>query len=259
MDGPRPGGRHPPRRRAMIRIEQRDAVAWLTIDRGGARNAFDLAGWQGLSDAVAQIDGATRAVILRAADPTSFTAGADIAEIAANRLKAGWPERFLHAMRAAIDSLASLPMPVIAAIDGGCYGAGVALALAADVRIAGQGARFAVTPAKLGLLYPATDVKRLISLVGPGQAARMLMTGDGIDAAEAARIGLVEQVVPRANDAAEEMAGRMAANAPGAVAGLKAVLRRPDPAVHDQAFLAALVGDELGTGLASFAARTVKP
>jgi enoyl-CoA hydratase/carnithine racemase len=243
----------------MIRIERRDAVAWLAIDRGGARNAFDLAGWRGLSDAVAEIDSTTRAVILRAEDTTSFSAGADIAEIAANRLKAGWPEQFLREMRAAIDSLAALPMPVIAAIDGGCYGAGVALALAADVRIAGQDARFAVTPAKLGLLYPATDVKRLIALVGPGQAARMLMTGDMIDAAEAVRIRLVEQVVPFASDAAEEMAGRIAANAPGAVAGLKAILRRTDPAVQDQAFLAALVGDELGTGLAGFAARKTSP
>ncbi|VXC94771.1 enoyl-CoA hydratase/isomerase family protein [Sphingomonas sp. AX6] len=239
----------------MIRLDHRDGIARLTINRGGARNAFDLAGWRSVSDAVARIDLDTRAVILCSADPTSFSAGADISEIAANRLASGWPERFLSEMRAAIDSLAALPMPVIAAIDGSCFGAGVALALAADVRIAGESARFAVTPAKLGLLYPAIDVQRLIAAIGTGQASRMLMTGDVVNAVEAARIGLIEQVVPNATDTAAGMAARIAANAPGAIAGLKATLRNPDPATQDVAFLAALIGKELGSGLADFASR----
>ncbi len=239
----------------MIRLDQQDGIARLTIDRGGARNAFDLAGWRSLSDAIVRIATDTRAVILCSPDPTSFSAGADISEIAANRLVPDWPEHFLGDMRAAIDGLAVLPMPVIAAIDGGCFGAAVALALAADMRIGGEGARFAVTPAKLGLLYPAVDVQRLIAVVGCGRASRLLLTGDAIDAAEAARTGLIEQVVPNALDAAQAIAERIAANKPGAVAGLKALLRNPAPAIHDAAFLDALSGEELGAGLATFAAR----
>lgn len=239
----------------MIRIDQQGAIARIVIDRGRARNAFDLAGWRSLGDAVARIDGDTRAVILCSADPTSFTAGADISEIAANRLVSDWPERFLGEMRAAIDGVATLPIPVIAAIDGGCFGAGVALALAADIRITGAAARFAVTPAKLGLLYPAVDVQRLIAGVGRGQASRLLLTGDAIDAAEAARIGLVEQVVQDASEAAQAMAQRIVANKPGAVAGLKNVLRHPDPAIHDPPFVTALASDELAEGLAGFASR----
>ena len=239
----------------MIRLDQRDGIAWLTIDRGGARNAFDLAGWRSLSDAVARIAADSRAVILCSADAASFSAGADISEIAANRLTPDWPERFLGDMRDAIDGVAALPMPVIAAIDGGCFGAAVALMLAADMRIGGEGARFAVTPARLGLLYPAIDVRRLIAAVGRGQASRLLLTGDAIDAAEAARTGLIEQVVPNALDAAQAIAERIAANKPGAVAGLKALLRNPAPAIHDAAFLDALSGKELGEGLAGFAAR----
>lgn len=239
----------------MIRLVQRDGIARLTIDRGGARNAFDLAGWRSLSDATTRIAADTRAVILCSADPASFSAGADISEIAANRLTPDWPERFLGDMRAAIDGVAALPMPVIAAIDGGCFGAAVALALAADIRIGGKGARLAVTPAKLGLLYPAIDVQRLIAAVGRGAASHLLLTGDSVDASEAARIGLVAHVAPNAADAAQTMTERIAANKPAAVAGLKAVLRNPDPAVHDAAFLDALSDDELGEGLAGFAAR----
>jgi len=239
----------------MIRLDQQDGIARIVIDRGRARNAFDLAGWRSLSDAVARVDADARAIILCSADATSFSAGADIAEIAANRMEPGWGVRFLTDMRAAIDGIAALPMPVIAAIDGGGFGAAVALALAADMRIAGDAARFAVTPAKLGLLYPAIDVQRLIARVGRGQASRLLLSGDAIDAAEAARIGLVEQVVPDALEAAQAMAERIVANKPGAVAGLKRVLRHPDPALHDAAFVAALANDELGEGLAGFAAR----
>lgn len=239
----------------MIYLSQQDGIARLTIHRGGARNAFDLAGWRGLSDAVARIDAGNRVVILCSTDPKGFSAGADIAEIAAQRLVPCWGERFLADMRQAIDGVAALPMPVIAAIDGGCFGAAVALTLAADVRIAGSGARFAVTPAKLGLLYPAIDVQRLIATVGRGQASRLLLTGDAVDAPEAARIGLVQQVVPNAIDAAADMAARIAANAPVAVAGLKSIMGHPDSAAHDAAFLSALVGDELGAGLAGFAAR----
>ena len=239
----------------MIRLDHQGGIAHLTIDRGGARNAFDLAGWRRLGDAVAKITADARAVILSSADPAGFSAGADIAEIAADRLAPGWPERFLADMRAAIDGVAALPMPVIAAIDGGCFGAAVALALAADIRIGGEAARFAVTPARLGLLYPAIDVQRLIAAIGRGQASRLLFTGDRIDADKAERIGLIDQVAPNAAIAAQAMAERIAANKPCAVAGLKAIVRHPDPAIHDRAFLAALVGDELGTGLAEFATR----
>ncbi len=239
----------------MIHLDQQGGIARFVIDRGRARNAFDLAGWRSLSNTVARINADTRAVILCSADAGSFSAGADIAEIAANRMEPGWGVRFLNDMRTAIDGIAALPMPVIAAIDGGCFGAGVALALAADVRIAGEAGRFAVTPAKLGLLYPAVDVQRLIAEVGRGQASRLLLTGDAIDAAEAGRIGLVDQVVPDALEASQAMAERIVANKPGAVAGLKRALRHPDPAIHDAAFVTALANDELGEGLAGFAAR----
>ena len=100
--------------------------------------------------------------------------------------------RFRETMRDGLDALRNLPIPTIAVIHGACYGAGIALAMACDLRIAAADARFAITPAKIGISYPQEDVHRLTELVGPGQAARLLFTALAIDGAEAARIGLVE-------------------------------------------------------------------
>jgi enoyl-CoA hydratase/carnithine racemase len=103
--------------------------------------------------------------------------------------------RFRRAMRSACEELAGLPIATLAWIDGPCFGAGVALAMAADVRAAAPAATFALTPAKIGIGYPQEDVARLVGLVGPGWAARLLFTGASVEAAMAERIGLVEAVV----------------------------------------------------------------
>ena len=78
-------------------------------------------------------------------------------------------------MRRGLDSLRDLTIATVALVEGPCYGAGVALALACDLRIAGPGARFAITPAKFGISYPQEDVAGLVALVGPGQASRLLL------------------------------------------------------------------------------------
>jgi enoyl-CoA hydratase len=126
-------------------------------------------------------------------------------------------------------------MPTIAAIEGGCYGAGVALALACDIRVAGEDARFAVTPAKLGIGYPRQDVARLVRQVGRGHAARLLFTACAIDADEALAIGLVE-----ARGDARAVAETIASYAPEAVGLLKRTLDHPEDARLDLAFEAAL-------------------
>lgn len=193
----------------MFRLAFDDGVARLTLDRPEARNAIPADGWADLRAAVGEAAGA-RLLILSGAG-SAFCAGADLSDFAAMRNEEGARVRFREEMRAALGSLRALPMPTIAAISGPCYGAGVALAMACDLRIATSSAAFAITPAKIGLSYPQEDVHRLVALVGPGQAARLLFTGMSIEAAEAARIGLVELVDPdesalidaiRANDGA---------------------------------------------------------
>jgi enoyl-CoA hydratase/carnithine racemase len=179
-------------------------------------------------------------------------------EIAALADDAARRAPFRQAMRDALEPLARLPMPVIAVIDGDCFGAGVALALAADLRVAGPRAVFAIPPAKLGITYPQEDIARLVALVGPGQAGRLLYAAARIDAAQAARIGLVEVVAQDALAEAMELASTMAALSPASLAALKhAVARVPlghDPGL-DAAFDEAFAGADFREGLAAFGER----
>jgi enoyl-CoA hydratase/carnithine racemase len=239
----------------MIAHHIADGIATIVLDAPATRNALPMAGWQALADAVAAVaEAGPRVVVLCGGGPGRFCSGSDLGEIAE---LADYPERrapFRQAMRDALDPLAALPMPVIAAIDGDCFGAGVALALAADWRVAGPRAAFAITPAKLGITYPQEDVARLVALVGRGQAARLLCGATRIDAAEAARIGLVEVLAEDAMDQARAIA----ALSPASLRALKAAVARAplghDPAL-DQAFDDAFGQQDLREGLAAFRER----
>lgn len=173
----------------MFRLIREGEAARLTLARPEARNAIPLAGWAELSRLLRDL-GPARLLIV--AGEGAFCAGADLSDFATMRAEEGGIAHFRQTMRAALDALRDLPIPTIAVVDGPCYGAGVALAMACDLRIAGPRASFAITPAKIGISYPQEDVHRLVELVGPGQAARLLFTAIAIDGAEAARIGLVE-------------------------------------------------------------------
>jgi enoyl-CoA hydratase/carnithine racemase len=221
----------------MIGWERHDEIAVLTVDRGGARNAIPIAGWDALAQTAHEIGTSNaRAVILRSAMPGVFSAGADLAEFRQLVEQPPLRKHFREAMHAGIEAVAALPMPVIAAIDGGCFGAAVALALACDIVVAGDEAVFATTPAKLGLTYPASDVARLKARIGEGHAALMLFSGVRIDADEAARIGVAHRRVAHAQPAAHELANAIAANVPEAVRALKSVLRDPAAEEHARAF-----------------------
>jgi enoyl-CoA hydratase/carnithine racemase len=215
----------------MISLDRDGPVARLTLDRAERRNAMGTAHFLALADAVSRVPRDAAVVLLQSAVPGTFSAGADLKEIArlAEELERRAP--FHRAIRAAADALAALPMPVVAAIDGGCHGAAFALILAADVRIAGPEASFAIPPARLGIAYPAEDLARLAALIGPGQAARLVFTAETIDAAEAQRIGLVEAI----GDGAA-VAAAIAGNDPAALASLKAMLRDPAALGHAGAF-----------------------
>ncbi|MGN5374338.1 enoyl-CoA hydratase/isomerase family protein [Sphingomonas hankookensis] len=122
-------------------------IATLWLARGSARNALPTGGWRALADRVAALAASdARAVILASREAGVFSAGADIAEFADLQRDPARRAGFREQLSAAIEGVAVLPMPVIAAIDGGCFGAGVALMLACDIAIAGDGARFAVPP-----------------------------------------------------------------------------------------------------------------
>jgi enoyl-CoA hydratase/carnithine racemase len=205
-----------------LSIEQQ--VARLVIDRPEARNAVPAGQWQALAASAIQAEREGARLLIVSGARGAFCAGADLGDFPA--LARHEPARvaFRLSMRRAFESLGQLGIPAIAAIDGPCFGAGVALAMACDMRIAGPNARFAITPAKLGISYPQEDVHRLVSLVGTGQAARLLFGAGTIDGAEAARIGLVELHSSTAEAFEEALASlteAILANSPHSLALLK--------------------------------------
>lgn len=206
-----------------LTLDQAGPIARIRIDRADKRNAFTQAMWEALPELVAEaVAGSARVIVLQSATPGIFCAGADIAELMANKDDPAWRAANQAAINRAQHDLARAAKPVIAEIDGDCVGGGCGLALAADIRIASPRSRFGITPAKLGLVYPLHDTKLLVDLVGPGQAKRILFTGALIDGAEALRIGLIDLVA----ESAAEVAAQVAANSAHSLRAMKAMVRR---------------------------------
>jgi enoyl-CoA hydratase/carnithine racemase len=229
----------------MFLLERNDDYARLTLDRPEARNAIPAAGWAELADKIDVVERHdVRMLVVMGADET-FCAGADLDDLAAMNGDAEAIARFREDMRAALDRLRGLAIPTIALIQGHCYGAGVALAMACDLRIAARQARFAITPAKIGISYPQEDVHRLVALVGPGQAARMLFNAEIVYGEEAKHIGLVELHMPSEKAAFEAIL----ANDSESMAVLKQAIARAAKGVRsdpgmDERFDALIGGGE---------------
>ncbi|MFC9097244.1 enoyl-CoA hydratase/isomerase family protein [Streptomyces sp. NPDC057072] len=166
-----------------------DGVATVVIHHPAKRNAMTAGMWEALPpllDAMAA-DPAVRVLVLTGEGGT-FCAGADISTLR------GSPQQAQTLAVLAEEALAAFPKPTLAAIRGHCVGGGSQLAAACDLRFAEEGAFFGVTPAKLGIVYPASSTRRLVSLVGPGTAKYLLFSGELIDAARALRTGLLDEV-----------------------------------------------------------------
>ncbi|MCT7353190.1 enoyl-CoA hydratase-related protein [Streptomyces sp. 15-116A] len=168
-----------------------DSVATVVISHPAKRNAMTAAMWAALPPLLAGLadDPGVRVLVLTGEGGT-FCAGADISTLR---------ESAFEAQRLAVaaeEALAAFPKPTLAAIRGHCVGGGAQLAAACDLRFAEQDALFGVTPAKLGIVYPASSTRRLVSLVGPATAKYLLFSGELIDTERALRTGLVDEVLP---------------------------------------------------------------
>ncbi|HEY0312736.1 MAG TPA: enoyl-CoA hydratase/isomerase family protein [Allosphingosinicella sp.] len=238
----------------MFELTFEGEVARLRLARPESRNAIPLAGWQDLARRVAEAGEGGARLLLISGDEKAFSAGADITEFPALPDDPAARTAFRRAMRAGIEAVAEAPMPTAALIEGPCYGAAVALVMACDLRVAGPRAAFAITPAKFGISYPQEDVHRLVAFVGQGQAARLLLTARTIDAAEAARIGLVDILAEDVAAEAEAVAEAIVAGSATSQAALRRAIRlaaagvRSD-AEQDRRFEALFGSEELAARL----------
>lgn len=251
---------------AELTLGRDGPAAILTINRPDRLNAVTFGMFRRLpallAEAAAQPP--ARVLVLRGAGTKSFSAGADIGEFAAVR---STPEQALaydEAVLAAEEALAAFPAPTIAAVHGYCYGGGCGLALACDVRFAARSARFAITPAKLGLIYPLRSTKRLVDVVGPSRAKIMLMAGTDYDAPRAREFGLVDEVFedPGSLDAGvREFAALLASRSAVTQRGVKETVARivdgasADDESHAALRAAALASPDYAEGVRAFLER----
>jgi enoyl-CoA hydratase len=203
-----------------IRVEKRGPLATVTLNRPKVLNALNAATFAELDSAFDQLasESVVRVVLLAGAGERAFAAGADIRELAAVDASEG--RAFSLRGQAVFRKIETLGKPVIACVRGFALGGGCELAMACTLRIAAEDAKFGQPEVKLGVIPGYGGSQRLPRLVGRGTALKLLLTGAVIDATEALRIGLVDEVVPASEliQRAELLAGEIAAQAPLAIA-----------------------------------------
>lgn len=213
-----------------VKFEIDGAVATITLDNPVKRNSIDLPMAAGLAGAARAVHGDERlgAVILRGAGARAFCAGADFDALtgdgtAIEKAFAAMEDAFGEAVAA----LQAIEIPMIAMVNGACFGGGVQLALAADIRIAGADARFGVPAASLGIVYPLNAIAEMIRAAGPGAVAQFLLGAEPLDAAGALSHRFVDRVVAKAelHETVTALARRIASHPRAAVRAYKAIIR----------------------------------
>lgn len=205
----------------LILEERHGAVMLLTLNRPERHHALNVALSEAIADAVAraEADESVRALVLTGGGDRAFCAGADMLEVSGGAGSAARPGGVGRGTAA----VAATPLPVIAAVNGYCYGGGVSLALACDIRLASDTATFRLPGAEYGLVVCAATLPRL---VGAARAKELIFTARRFDAAEALAWGMVNAVYPQAEllSAALAMAATIAANSVPAVRAAKRVI-----------------------------------
>ena len=204
------------------------AIGWITFNNPARHNAVSMAMWEALFDIVSDYgrDDAIRVVVVKGAGERAFVSGADISEFEEKRSSAETTRIYNETSQKASRALKDLGKPTIAMIRGYCVGGGVSLALACDMRIAAEGASFAVPAAKLGLGYEYEGVRKLMDVVGPSFAKEIFFTARQFSAQEALAMGLINRMVPvdRLESYVREYAAAIAANAPLTVSSIKTIV-----------------------------------
>lgn len=181
---------------SVVQIERQGVIGKIILNRPEKRNAMSEVMWAAIPDAVQTLDmdPEIRVIILTSSTHEAFSAGADIGELEVIANDPDRRESNQQAIAGAQRSLARAKKPTIAQIWGACVGGGCGLAIHCDFRYAATTSKFAITPAKLGIVYPLSDTKQLVDLIGPSKAKSILFTGRMFNAEEAFSMGLVDGI-----------------------------------------------------------------
>lgn len=212
-----------------ILLSRDDAVATVTFNRPEQRNAISYDMWLELGRLANELsaDESVHVVVFRGAGDEAFSAGADIKDFSERRYDSQSASKYADAFEGALDAIQLMDKPTISMIQGFCVGGGLELATATDIRIIARGATFGIPVARLGIVAGFREMRRIVSLIGPGQAAYLVLSGELIDAGEAYRIGLITRLVEPSALVREvyDLAQKMAELAPISHADHKAIIR----------------------------------
>jgi enoyl-CoA hydratase/carnithine racemase len=212
-----------------ILLEARGPVRTITLNRPQQRNALPPSDWLHLRTVLQEIaaDRGARVIVLRGAGGRAFSSGYDIGalrELEEQGIVLSTPD---DPFEIALAAVVEHPLPIVAMVGGYAVGGGCTLAVGCDLRIVAASARFGMPPAKLGLVYSATELRPFVDLIGPSRTKWMFFAGRLIDAERALQIGLVDEVIPDEDLEVytSALVDEIAANAPLSVQGTKAILR----------------------------------
>ena len=224
-----------------LRVEKRGATGWIVFDQPAKRNAINGAMWRGIPPAMQGFDEdpEVRCVVFRGAGSEAFSAGADISEFEARRANEEAVGQYDGLLDQVLHSIQGSLKPSVAMIYGYCFGGGVEIALACDLRYCAASAQFAIPAARLGLAYNVEGHKRLLETVGHARAREIMFLGRRYKADEALAMGLVHRVLPDSSleGHVDEVVQTLTENAPLSIANTKTILEEyaksvgtPDPA-----------------------------
>lgn len=211
-------------------------VATVQLNRPDKHNAINLAMWDEFGRLMPALaaDDAVEVVVLRGPAGGPFSAGADISEFQTLRSTPESAERYGEAVTSGERAIMACPKPTIAMVEGFAIGGGAQVALACDLRLCEPGARFGITPSKLGIVYALQSTARLVDVVGSAWASWILMTGELVDAETALRIGLVHEATSDLEARTAQVAATLASRAQVSLLGAKALVAKVSAGVREE-------------------------
>jgi len=246
----------------FIYLEKDHHIAWLTLNRACKKNALNYEMWRAIPSLLekAENDPHIKVLIIYSAVKNIFCAGADLSEFNLFITDEQARDKNSLAMQAASQAIEDFPKPTIAMISGPCMGGGCILALSCDLRFADKTSRFAIPPAKLGLVYSLADTRRLMDNVGPAAAKSLLYSAGVINADKALQIGLINEIFSEEEIEQEtrDYAKLISNNSSHSLQEIKKVTRRIQSGIRDDddlsrgIFKAAFDGQDHKEGVEAF-------